>query len=372
MISFEPTEEQQIARDAMHDFAESALRPVARECDEAASLPTSLLDEIHQLGLCSTQLPGAYGGGDEPRSPVTNALVLEELAWGDTGLALAAVAPAAFAFAVADHGTDEQKRALLPLFAGAKFHAASLAVIEAGPATDAALPRTLAEPKGAGFVLSGAKRFVPLADRASHFLVIARNNGGVDAFVVPRDAGGLSIGAPDAKLGLRALSTASLELERVELPASARLGGAAGCDVRRILDASRTAIAAALTGLARGVLEYAVPYAKEREAFGQAIAQKQAIAFRLADMHIETESMRWLTWKAASQLEYGRPATRAGHGSATRAAHHAHAYAAEQAMWIADEGIQVLGGHGFIREHPVEMWYRNARTLSVLEGTLGL
>jgi alkylation response protein AidB-like acyl-CoA dehydrogenase len=364
VISFQPTEEQQIARDAMHDFAESALRPVARECDEAASLPSSLLDEVHQLGLTSTQLPAAYGGGDEPRSPITNALVLEELAWGDVSLALAAVAPAAFAFAVADHGTDEQKRALLPLFAGAKFHAASLAVIEPGPATDAALPRTLAEPKGAGFVISGAKRFVPLADRASHFLVIARNNGGVDAFVVPRDAGGLSIGTPDAKLGLRALPTASLELERVELPASARLGGAAGCDVRRILDSARTAIAAALVGLSRGVLDYAVPYAKDRVAFDQAIARKQAIAFRLADMHIETESMRWLTWKAASHLEHGRPAT--------RAAHHAHAYAAEQAMWIADEGVQVLGGHGFIREHPVEMWYRNARTLSVLEGTLGL
>ncbi|HXK26503.1 MAG TPA: acyl-CoA dehydrogenase family protein [Myxococcota bacterium] len=364
MISFEPTEEQQIARDAMHEFAASALRPVARECDESASLPESLLEEMHQLGLCSTQLPAEHGGGGEARSPITNALVLEALAWGDAGLALAAVAPAAFAFAIADFGTDEQKRALLPLFGGKRFHAASLAVIEPGPASDAALPRTLAEPKGSGFVLSGSKRFVPLADRASHFLVIARNNGGQDAFVVPRDAAGLRIGAPDAKLGLRALPTASLELERVELPASARLGGVQGCDVRRILDSSRAAIAAALTGLARGVLDYAVPYAKEREAFGQAIARKQAIAFRLADMHIEVESMRWLAWKAASRLERGL--------SATRAAHHAHAYAAEQAMWIADEGVQVLGGHGFIREHPVEMWYRNARTLSVLEGTLGL
>ena len=274
------------------------------------------------------------------------------------------MAPAAFALAVADFGTDGQKRALLPHFCGAHFHAAVLAAIEPGPAADASLPRTLAEPKGAGFVLSGSKRFVPLADRASHFLVIARNNGGVDAFVVPREAGGLRIGEPDAKLGLRALPTASLELERVELPADARLGGAEGCDVRRILDSARTAIAAALTGLARGVLDYAIPYAKDREAFGTAIARKQAIAFRLADMHIETESMRWLTWKAASRLERGL--------SATRAAHHAHAYAAHQAMWIADEGVQVLGGHGFIREHPVEMWYRNARTLSVLEGTLGL
>jgi alkylation response protein AidB-like acyl-CoA dehydrogenase len=110
------------------------------------------------------------------------------------------------------------------------------------------------------------------------------------------------------------------------------------------------------------VLEYSVPYAKDRVAFDQAIAQKQAIAFKLADMHIETESTRWLVWKAAAQLEQGL--------SATRAAHFARAYAAEQSMWIADQGVQVLGGHGFIRDNPVEMWFRNARTLGVLEGTV--
>ena len=150
----------------------------------------------------------------------------------------------------------------------------------------------------------------------------------------------------------------------MEVPASARLGGEAGCDARRLLNHSRAALAALEVGLARGVLEYAVPYAKDREAFDQAIAQKQGIAFKLADMHIETESMRWLAWKAASKLEQGI--------DATQAAHHAHAYAAEQCMWISDEGLQVLGGHGFIREHPVEMWYRNARTLGVLEGTIAL
>jgi alkylation response protein AidB-like acyl-CoA dehydrogenase len=112
------------------------------------------------------------------------------------------------------------------------------------------------------------------------------------------------------------------------------------------------------------VIEYAIPYAKDREAFDQAIAQKQGIAFKLAEMHIETESMRWLTWKAASQLEQG--------SDALKSCHHARAYAAPQCMWVADQGVQVLGGHGFIREHPVEMWYRNARTLGVLEGTLAL
>jgi alkylation response protein AidB-like acyl-CoA dehydrogenase len=364
VISFQPTEEQEVVRDTLRDFAAQAVRPLAREADEDSKLPEEFLARSCELGLISTQLPAAQGGGGEARSPITNALVLEELAWGDAALALAALAPAGFAFAVADQGSAEQKRELLPLFCGAGFHAAALAVVEPGPLFDVALPRTLAEPKGDGFVLSGAKSCVPLADRASHFLVIARNNGGRDAFVVPRDARGLAISEPEKKLGLKALPTATLELERVELPASARLGGATGCDVQRILNHARAALAAVMTGLSRAVLDYAVPYAKERRAFGEAIAQKQAIAFRLADMHIETEAQRWLTWRAASQLEGGL--------DATRAAHQARAYAAEKCMWIADQGVQVLGGHGFIREHPVELWYRNARTLSVLEGTLAL
>jgi alkylation response protein AidB-like acyl-CoA dehydrogenase len=365
VISFKTTEEQDLVRDAMHEFAEQAIRPLAREADEASRVPEEFLARSFELGLVATQLPESVGGAGEPRSPLTNAIVLEELAWGDAALAIAAVAPAAFAFAVADHGTEEQKRSHLPTFCGGAYHAASLALVEPGALFDAALPRTLAEPKGeAGFVISGAKSFVPMADRASHFLVVAQGDGRRDAFIVPRDAEGLTISEPEKNLGLRALPTATLVLERVEVPASARLGGSNGCDVQRLVDAARTALAAVQVGLSRAVLDYAVPYARDRRAFGQAIAQKQAIAFRLADMQIETEAQRWLAWKAASQLEQGL--------RATRAAHHARIYAAERAMWIADQGVQVLGGHGFIREHPVEMWYRNARTLGVLEGTLSV
>jgi alkylation response protein AidB-like acyl-CoA dehydrogenase len=364
VISFKPTEEQEVVRDALHEFAEQAMRPIARECDEAEEIPEDFLNQTWELGLVSTQIPEAFGGSGEDRSPVTNAIVCEELGWGDATLTAAALAPAAFANAIVDQGTDAQKQAYLPMFCGETYHAASLALMEPSPVFEPSLPRTLAEPKGDGFVISGAKSFVPMADRASHFLVVCRNNGGLDAFIVPRDAEGLRIGERDKNLGLRALPTATLELERVEVPADARLGGQGGCDVKRLLNQSRAALAAVETGLCRGVLEYAVPYAKDRVAFDQAIAQKQAIAFKLADMHIETEASRWLTWKAASQLEQGL--------DATKAAHFAHDYVAQQCMWISDEGIQVLGGHGFIREHPVEMWYRNARTLGVLEGTLGL
>jgi alkylation response protein AidB-like acyl-CoA dehydrogenase len=365
VISFGPTEEQEVARDAMREFAAQVLRPAARACDEQAQVPDDLLEQAWQLGLTSTQIPEAFGGGGETRSPVTNALVLEELAHGDASLALAALAPSLFALPVVEFGSDRQKQELLPLFTGERYHAASLALVEPGPCFDPIALRSRAERKGDGFVLSGAKCFVPMADRASHFLVLARVNGGdgldaVQAFVVPRDAAGLTISEPEKKLGLKALPTAALTFERVELGAEARLGGEAGCDARRLVDLSRTALATVMVGVSRAVMEYAIPYAKDREAFGEAIARKQAIAFTLADMCIETDAMRWMAWKAASRLERGL--------DATREAHLARAYCARQAMKIADDGVQVLGGHGFIREHPVEMWYRNVRTLGVLEG----
>jgi len=362
VISFKLEEEQEIVREALHGFAEEVMRPLARECDESEKVSEEFLAQAWELGLVSTQIPAAYGGAGEARSPITNAIMLEELAWGDAALALAAVAPAGFANAIVDQGTEEQQHAYLPLFTGDRYRAASLALCEPTVCFDPLVPRTVAEPKGDGFVLSGVKSFVPMGDRAEHFLVVARNNGGLDAFIVDRNAEGLSISANEKNLGMRGLPTATLELERVAVPGASRLGGANGCDVQRLIDASRTALAAVMVGLSRAVLEYAVPYAKEREAFDQAIAQKQAIAFKLADMHTETECSRWLTWKAASRLEQGL--------SATRAAHFARNYAAEQSMWIADQGVQVLGGHGFIREHPVELWYRNARTIGVLEGTI--
>ncbi|MBW2269878.1 MAG: acyl-CoA dehydrogenase family protein [Deltaproteobacteria bacterium] len=365
MISFEPSEEQQVVREAMHEFAEQVLRPASREADEASALPDAVLAQLHELGLVATQLPEAFGGGGEQRSPLTNAILLDELAWGDAAFAMAALAPAAFAFAVADQGTQDQQAEWLPRFCGEKPYAAALALVEPSPLFDVNRLRTIAEPKGDdGFVLSGAKSCVPLGDRAEAFLVIARNNGARDAFILPRDAAGLSISETEKNLGLKALPTVTLELERVEVPAAARLGGSDGCDVQQLVDRARVAKAAVLTGLSRAVLDYSVPYAKDRRAFDQAIAQKQAIAFRIADMRIEIDAQRWLSWKAAADLEYGRPAT--------KSAHHAGAYAAEKAMWIADNGVQVLGGHGFIREHPVELWYRNARTLGVLEGMLSV
>jgi alkylation response protein AidB-like acyl-CoA dehydrogenase len=366
VISFGPSEEQALVVEAVRSFAADVLRPAARSADEAEALPEDVLQQAWSLGFVATQIPESYGGAGEARSPVTSALVLEALAHGDAALAIAATHPAAFAFAVLDHGTEEQKRRFLPRFCEDRFHAASLALLEPTPAFDPRALRATAEPKGDAFLLSGTKSFVPLADRADHFLVVARNTASaaegvaaLDAFLVPRGAAGLGVSL-GRNLGLRALPTGTLTLDRVEVGAADRLGGERGADLRRLLDATRTANAALLVGLSCAVMDYAIPYAKERRAFGEFIAQKQAIAFMLSNMRVEIDAMRWLAWKAASQLEAGR--------DASRAAHLARGYAAEHAMKIADDGLQVLGGHGFIREHPVELWYRSARTLSVLDG----
>jgi alkylation response protein AidB-like acyl-CoA dehydrogenase len=364
VISFGLTEEQELVRDTLREFAAEVVRPLARECDEEASIPDDFLSTVWELGLTSTQIPAAYGGGDEPRSAVTNAIILEELGHGDAALTLAAVAPSQFANALIDHGTEDQKKKYLPQFCGAEYHAASIAMEEPGALSEPLQPRTIAEPKGDGFVLSGAKSFVVMGDRASHFLVTAQNGDRVDAFIVARDASGLSISDTELNMGLRGLCTVSLELERVEVSNDDRLGGDAGCDVRQIVNNGRTAVSAVLLGLSRAVLEYCVPYAKNRVAFDEEIAKKQSIAFRLAQMHIDIEAMRNLVWQAASFLEHGL--------DATREARQAHDYAKEKGMWIADNGVQVLGGHGFIREHPVELWFRSARTLGVIEGACGV
>lgn len=361
MISFEPTEEQELVRTTARDVAAEALRPKARDADEESEIPADLLRSTWELGLVSSQIPEAFGGGGATRSPTTFALLLEALAHGDAALALGALAPATFAMALVDQGSAKQQQRYLPQLCGRDFHAAAIALVEPQPAFDPHALRTRAEARGNAWVLTGTKTFVPFGGEASHFLVVASDpDGKPAAFVVPREAHGVSVAGPEPTLGLRALPFARLELASVEVPQDDRIGGGATFDYARLLNCSRVATAAALVGLSRAVMEYTIPYAKERVAFGEAIAQKQAVAFMLSDMAIETDAMRWMVWKAAAELEAGK--------DATRSAHLARSYVAEQAMKIADNGIQVLGGHGFIREHPVELWYRHARTLSVLDG----
>jgi alkylation response protein AidB-like acyl-CoA dehydrogenase len=360
VISFELSEEQRLAQSMVHGFATSALRPAARDADERAAIPASILGEIWATGIVQAQ---ADADGAES-SATLNAILLEELAVADASFAIAAGAPMGFVSAIAAQGSPAQKRDLLPLFAGENFRCAGVAIMEPDFAFDVSALRTSAIKTRSGYRLSGVKGLVPLANRCSHLIVLAQCDGVVDAFIVEREARGVVVSDKRPNVGLRALEMATVSFKDVELSAAARLGESAGCDVQRIVDSARTALAAIMTGTSRAVMEFVMPYTKERVVHGAPLAQKQVIAFRLADMRIETDAMRWMTWKAASQLEQGR--------DATRQAQLAYTYAAEQAMWIADEGVQMLGGHGYLRDNPVEMWYRDARTVSVLEGAVGL
>jgi alkylation response protein AidB-like acyl-CoA dehydrogenase len=365
MISFELSEEQKIAQSMIQDFAKNVLRPAARAADDASAIPEAVLKQIWDCGLIQSQLENNGGGDAQHRDSVLNAIILEELGWADATAAVAASSIMAFVQAIADQGSTRQAQDLLPLFAGDEFRAATIALMEPSFDFDVNSIRTSVTQSADGFRLDGAKSFVPMAESCSHFLVITGGDGGRDAFIVPRDTPGVSVESPTGTLGLRGLGMSNVRFSGVQLGAEARLGEGNGCDVQKIIDSARAGTAAILTGLCRGVYDFVMPYTKERIAHGSALAKKQSVAFRLVDMHIEVEAMRWMSWKAASQLAKGAP-------SGTRSARLAQIYAAEQASWITDEGVQLLGGHGYVRDNPVELWYRNARTLTLLEAVAGV
>jgi alkylation response protein AidB-like acyl-CoA dehydrogenase len=358
VITFELSEEQEIARTTIREFAQNVLRPIAQKADTDARIGDDVLDAIWSTEIVQAQ------ASDEGRSPILNAILLEEFAAADATLALAVAAPLAFVHAVAEQGSSKQREALLKAFGGPSYKAAAVAIMEPSFRSDVSRLETRAVKDGEDYILTGKKGFVPLASSCRYFLVIAESNGAADAFIVPSSSEGVRVQQPKGTLGLCALGLAEVHFDGVAVPASMRLGEHNGCDVQKIIDAARVGLSAISTGLGRSVLDYVIPYTKDRVVHGTALARKQAIAFRIADMHIEVEAMRWMSWRAAWELETSQ--------NATRSAQLAYTYAAEQVLSIADEGVQAFGGHGFVRAHPIEMWYRNARSLSVLEGVAGV
>ncbi|MEB2344357.1 MAG: acyl-CoA dehydrogenase family protein [Deltaproteobacteria bacterium] len=353
MIDFQPTDEQQLVIDTVHNFAQNEVRPVARECEEAAKLPEKVLAAAHELGLVANALPEAAGGGGE-RSAVTGALVAEELAWGDLAIALAILSPGLSALPIAEWGDGAQQQSL-GRFVGASFVPGSLAVVEPRFDSDPFRPATTARRNGGSFVLDGAKCFVPWLDGGSETLVVASEGGAPALFVVPRDAAGLRA-ERERNMGIAALPTAELTLSSVRVPEGARLARA---DLRRLVAQGRVAMAAMAVGVARAAFEVARDYAKERQVFGVPVATKQAIAFKLADMAIEIDGARLLAWEAAWKLDRGE--------DATREALLARRQAARTALDVADGAVQVLGGHGYIRDYLPELHLRNARGFASFE-----
>jgi alkylation response protein AidB-like acyl-CoA dehydrogenase len=361
MISYELSEEQKIVQSTMTKFAKTALRPEARRLDDAAKIDAGVLKSLWETGIIQSQ---AADKGGEARSPVTNAIILEELAVADATLAVAVAAPMGYVQAISDYGSVKQRGELLESFTGDTFQAAAVAMMEPSFGSGVSKFATTANKSGAHYTLTGKKTMVPLASQCSHFLVIAESAGAVDAFIVPRDAPGVKVVAPKGTLGLRALELAEVSFDNVKVPGTMRLGEYNRADIQKIIDSARVGLSSIMTGLGRGVLEYVVPYVKERVVHGTPLGQKQKVAFDIADMHIDIDAMRWMSWKAAWQLEVKEPAT--------KAAQLAYTYASEKVMAIADNGVQSFGGHGYVKAHPIEMWYRNARSLSMLEGIVGV
>lgn len=357
MISYELTQEQQIVQATMSEFALQELFPQTRRLDDGGIIDAELLTKLWSTGIVQAQVD------EEDRSPVTNAIVLEELGAADATLAIAIASVLGFVGAIADQGSAAQK-ALLEEFANDDFRAAAIALMEPSFGFDVSRLATKASRSGDNYVLTGLKAMVPLARHCSHFLVIAESEGGKVALIVPRDAMGVLVGETKQTIGLRALELGEVNFDNVEVPASMRLGENGEADVQRIIDSARVGLSATMTGLCRAVRDYVIPYTKERVVHGGPLAKKQFIAFTIADIHMDVEAMRWMTWKAAWALEARQPVT--------QQAQLAYTYASQQIVFASDLGLQMLGGHGFTKGHPVELWYRNARALSVLEGAAGV
>lgn len=356
------TEEQQMMRDSVRSFASEVLRPRGEEADAAQATSDETLAAALELGLNFFAVPESLGGAASERSPVTTMLIAEDLAWGDMGQAVAILSPMSVANALTQWGSAEQQARYLPAFAGEQPPKAAIAVTEPHLMFDPMKLKTTATRQGDGYVLNGTKALVPLAAEAELFLVAAQTENGPAVFIVEGGSEGLSAGE-DPSMGIRASAQRPLILENVKVSVAQRLGGD-DFDYRKFVDLGTLAWCALAVGNAQAVLDYVIPYCNERKAFGEPISHRQAVAFLIADMAIEVDAMRMLTWRAVSRAEQGK--------DFQREAYLARILVKEKAMKIGTDGVQLLGGHGFTHEYPVERWYRDLRAVGVLFGGLHL
>jgi len=357
-----PTEDEQMLVDVVTELAEEVVRPAAAEADEACAAPETVLKATLEIGLPGLGVPEALGGISEERSAMAGTLVAEALARGDMGLAVSALAPGSVATALALWGTDEQQQTYLPAFTGADVPAAALALNEPTVLFDVLSPSTTATRSGDGHVvLQGVKSLVARGSDAELFVVGAELDGKPVLFLVEGGAPGLEVEG-DPGMGVRAAGLTRLTLNDVRVPESAVLGAVDGTTYAECVRLSRLAWCALAVGTGQAVLDYVTPYVKEREAFGEPIAHRQSVAFMVANIAIELQSMRLLTYKAAARAAAGK--------DFAREVALARKLCADKGMQIGLDGVQLLGGHGFVKEHPVERWYRDLRAIGIMEGTV--
>ncbi|MCG8671050.1 MAG: acyl-CoA dehydrogenase family protein [Pseudomonadales bacterium] len=357
------TDEQQMMKDTVQRFAQDVVRPAAATADSAGFTAPDLLAQATELGLAYFAVPESLGGAAVEHSPITNMIVAEELATGDLGIAVAILSSIGVANAITQWGSGEQQSKYLPAFLDEKPLPAAIAISEPTPLFNANELNTTAKAAGDTYILHGKKSCVALIESAELFLVAATTEGkGNQLFLVESSNEGVTIEKSPAK-GLKPANVGTLVLNNVKVPKQALLGDA-NINYQTLLNYSRLAWCALACGTAQAVLDYTIEYANDRVAFGEPISHRQSVAFMIANIGIELEGMRVMTQRAVALAERGE--------DFQRAAYLAHIFCADKAMEIGTNGVQLLGGHGFTKEHPVERWYRDLRAIAVMEGGLHL
>lgn len=365
-----PDDEQQMIAETVKEFAEEILRPAAYDADANAAAPADILTRSAELGITMINVPEEFEGAASERGVVTNALVAEAMAYGDMGLALPLLAPSGVATTLTNFGSDAQQKTYLPDFAGEDVPQSAVVIAEPRALFDAFSLQTKATRVPSGYRLNGVKSFVPAAGSSELFIVGAQLDGRPALFIVESDSKGLIVEA-DPGMGVRAAGMGRLLLQDVAVPASSLLGSdtgeageAAFAAYRDVVRLSRLGWSALAAGTGKAVLDYVIPYVNEREAFGEPISNRQGVAFMVATMATEIDGIRLVTLRGASRAEQGL--------SFAREAALARKLTIDKGLQIGLDGVQLLGGHGFTKEHPVERWYRDLRGAGIGEGIVVL
>ncbi len=366
-VSFALTDEQRSLRELAREFAAKEIRPKSAEYDEHQTHPADVIAKAHELGLMNLHIPESLGGAG--LSAFDGLLISEELNWGCSGIGTSIGANGLGMAPVLIAGTDEQKRHWLPPLLEEPI-LCCFALTEPDAGSDVARVKTTAERRGDEYVLNGSKMFITNAGYAAWSIVFAKtdmNAGhkGLTAFVVPLDAPGVTREKHLDKMGQRATDTSAFALTDVVVPVANRLGeeGEGFKIAMQTLDFTRPGTAIGAVGVAQAAYEHAVEYAKERQSFGVPIAMHQGISFLIADMACEIEAARLLTWQACWMIDqgYGR--------KSTLYSSFAKRFAADTAMKVTTDAVQVLGGYGYIKEYPVEKLMRDAKLFQIYEGS---
>jgi acyl-CoA dehydrogenase len=365
VVDFTLTDEQKDMRAMAHDFAEKEIRPVAWEYDKDGTWPQEIIEKAWELGIMNSHLPEEYGGPG--LDYLTGALIEEELGWGCSGIGTSISCNGLATAPIMLGGSEETKQKYLGMLSE-EAKLASFCLTEPDAGSDVSGMRTTAVKKGNQWVINGTKCFITNGGHASYYTVYAKTDKeaghrGISAFVVDRDLDGVTVDKKEDKLGQRASNTATISFNDVAIPEENLLAEEnKGFKLAMMtLDRTRPGVAAMAVGIARAAFEFARDYSKERVQFGVPIAMHQAIQFMIADMATKIEAARLLTWQGAALLDQGK--------RNTLESSHAKRFAADSAMEVTVDAVQVYGGYGFIKEYPVEKLMRDAKIMQLYEGT---